>query len=149
MVGDQAHDYGRMWGVAEHVRELGGIARTCELYELGVWQTDLQFAKQYREVIHVRRGWWALPETPVLAIAARRAGGRLACVSALEFYGEARSNGLHVALDRSARHPREPHVVSHWSRDRLPGSRLAVSMEVAREQAAKCPYNQSLFLNER
>jgi hypothetical protein len=136
--------------VAAGIRQLGGLARTRELYRLGVWQSWLQWNMWWGNIIHVSRGWWAAPDTPALAIAARRAGGRLACVSALALYGEAATDGLlHVALERSAQRPMDPLVVAHWSRRRLPGTRLAVSVEVAREQAARCPYNQSRFVNER
>jgi hypothetical protein len=139
-----------MLDVARGIRQLGGLARTSELYSLDVWQSWLQWSMWWGNVIHVSRGWWAAPDTPALAIEARRAGGRLACVSALELYGEAPSDGmLHVALERSAKRPRDPRVVAHWSRKTLPGTRLAVSVEVARAQAARCAYSQSRFLNER
>lgn len=139
-----------MLDVARGIRELGGLARTSELYSLGVWQSWLQWSMWWGNIIHVSRGWWAVPDTPALAIAARRAGGRLACVSALELYGEAEPDGLlHVALERSGKRPRDPLVVCHWSRKTLPGTILAVSKEVAREQAAGCAYNQSRRRNER
>ena len=70
-------------------------------------------------------------------------------MSALEFYGEPDWGPLHVAFERSAKGPRFPGIIAHWSREKLPGTRLAVSLEVAREQARKCPYNQSRFLNDR
>ena len=128
----------------------GGLARTSELYGVGCWQSQLQWSMWWGAIIHVSRGWWAAPDTPPLAMAARRAGGRLACISALVLYGEAEPDGLlHVALERSGKRPRNPLVVAHWSRATLPGTRLAVSVEVAREQAERCPYNQSRFLNER
>ena len=139
-----------MLNVPKAIWLFGGLARTSELYSVGCWQPQLQWSMWYRSIIHVSRGWWAAPDTPHLAIRARQAGGRLACVSALELYGEAEPDGmLHIALHRSGKRPRDPNVVVHWSRKNLPGTRLAVSREVARAQAARCPYNQSLFLNER
>lgn len=138
-----------MLGEENHITRLGGLARTSELYALGFWQSLLQASERYGTIIRVRRGWWATPDTPEIAVEARRAGGRLACVSALEFYGEAQPDVLlHVALDRSAKTPDGKYVVAHWSREKLPGTRLAVSVEVAREQARSCVYNQSRFLNE-
>ena len=139
-----------MLDVPKAIWLFGGLARTSELYGVGCWQSQLQWSMWYRTIIHVSRGWWAAPDTPRLAIRARQAGGRLACVSALQFYGEAEPDGLlHVALDRSGKRPRDPLVVAHWSRRRLPGTRLAVSVDVARAQAEQCPYSQSRFLNER
>ena len=129
---------------------MGGLAQTRELYAAGFWQSLLQWSKWYGTIVHVSKGWWATPGTPQLAIEARRAGGRLACVSALQLYGEHEGDGaLHVQFKRSSRGPRHPLVVPHWSRKEQPGSRLAVSLEVARQQAQNCAYNQSLFLNER
>ena len=139
-----------MLGEENYIRLVGGLARTSELYAAGFWQSLLQWSMWYGTIVHVSRGWWATPDTPELAIRARRAGGRLACVSALQLYGEPVGDDvLHVAFERSSKGPRHPDVVAHWSRRRLPGTRLAVSVEVAREQAERCPYNQSLFLNER
>ena len=139
-----------MLGVEKRIRALGGLARTSELYALDYWQSLLQWSKWYGTIIHVSKGWWAAPDTPELAIAARRAGGRLACVSALQLYGESEGDGLlHVALERSSKKPRDPAVVALWSRRALPGTRLAVSVETARRQAALCAYSQSRFLNER
>ncbi len=139
-----------MLNVAKAIWLHGGLARTSELYGVGCWQSWLQWNMWWGNIIHVSRGWWAAPDTPALAIKARRAGGRLACVSALELYGECEPDGLlHVALERSSKRPRDPLVVGHWSRKTLPGSRLAVSVEIAREQAEACPYNQSRFLNDQ
>lgn len=139
-----------MLGEENYIRRVGGLARTSELYAAGFWQSVLQWSKWYGSIVHVCRGWWATPDTPELAIRARRAGGRLACVSALQLYGESETvDQLHVAFERSSKGPRHPDVVAHWSRTTLPGTRLAVSVEVARAQAEKCPYNQSRFLKER
>lgn len=139
-----------MLGEEKFISLMGGLARTSELYAAGFWQSLLQWSKWYGTIIHVCRGWWATPETPTLAIDARRAGGRLACVSALQLYGESEGDGqLHVEFGRSSKGPRHPAVIAHWSRRTAPGTRLAVSREVAREQSKRCPYNQSRFLNER
>ena len=139
-----------MLDVPKAIWLFGGLARTSELYAVGCWQSQLQWAHWYKTIIHVSRGWWAAPDTPRLAIRARRVGGRLAGISALVLSGAAEPDGLlHVALPRSGKRPPDPLVVPHWSRSDLPGTRLAVSVEVARDQAARCAYNQSRFLNER
>jgi hypothetical protein len=92
----------------------------------------------------VRRGWYALPGVPEDAIRAARVGGRLACVSALAHHNggvTAADQPLHVAVVRASSRLRfydAEVVVLHWSRQRLPGTRLAVSEEVARAQTARC-----------
>lgn len=139
-----------MLNVEKAIWIVGGLARTSELYRRGCWQSQLQWEMWWGHIIHVSRGWWAARDTPELAVAARAAGGRLACVSALALHGEApRSELLHVAFERTSKGPRHAGVVAHWSRKTLPGTRLAVSVETARRQAALCAYSQSRFLNER
>lgn len=121
------------------VRVLGGLARTYELYDAGYWQSMVQLHAGYKKILHVRKGWWATKDTPPDVIAARKAGGRLACVSALQYHGIGKGDDLlHVALERSSRHPHDPGVVAHWSRRTLAGTRAAVSVEVAVEQARRC-----------
>jgi hypothetical protein len=128
-----------MLGIDREINERGGLLRTSELYALGFWQSIVQWSNWYGTIIHVCKGWWATKDTPPAVIAARRAGGRLACVSALAHYGVGEGDGLlHVALGRSGKHPHAPGVVVHWSRRNLPGDRQAVSLEVAREQAERC-----------
>lgn len=132
-------DAGGMLGIDREINERGGLLRTSELYALGYWQSLVQWSKWWGTIIHVCKGWWATKETPPAVIAARRAGGRLACVSAMAHHGEGEGDDLlHVALERSSKHPHDPGVVPHWSRRQLPGNRQAVSLEVAREQAKRC-----------
>lgn len=132
------------------ILRVGGLARTSELYAADYWQSLVQLYSAYGRIISAGKGWWATKYTPPAAVAARKLGGRLACVSALQHYGIGDGDGrLHLALERSGKKPREVDVVVHWSRRRLPGDRMSVTVPVARAQAAKCPYNQSLFLNER
>lgn len=119
------------------VLRLGGIARTSELYEATGWRSIFEIYRH--RLIHVCQGWRATRYTPPAAIAARRYGGRLACVSALAHYGIGQGDGrLHVQVERGGRGPSVPWVVAHWSKRRLAGDRQSVSVPVARAQAARC-----------
>jgi hypothetical protein len=88
----------------------------------------------------VRQGWWALPGTAPTVLDACRAGGRLACVSALEHHGLMHeTNGrLHIELPRSSPGPRTRHVVAHWTRKPAGGDRQAVDPSAAWRQARRC-----------
>jgi len=98
----------------------------------------------YRRVLRVKKGLWAVPGFAPEALPALRAGGRLACVSALVFLGEIDDAGfeLHLAapLGVTSWHPhrRSRDVVRHWSRSPLPGNRLAVDSDTAWAQFALC-----------
>jgi hypothetical protein len=121
----------------------GGIASTAELAASGVERSLLDIAVMYGNVIRVKKGLWSRPELPDDVLAAHRAGGRLACVSALAFHGFIEPvEGLHVAApyDVTKWNPgfAGPGVVRHWSRRALPGDRLAVSVETAWAQFALC-----------
>jgi len=121
----------------------GGIASTAELAASGVDRSFLDIAVMYGNVLRVKKGLWSRPELPPEAVAAHRAGGRLACVSALAFHGIIEPvEGLHVAapLNVTKWKPGESRlgVVRHWSRRALPGDRLAVSVETAWAQFALC-----------
>jgi hypothetical protein len=122
----------------------GGLATTGQLARLGVDRQRLDIAYMYRRIVRVKRGVWALPTVPGEAVAAHRAGGRLACVSALAFHGviEETHTGLHVSAPswvtkwRSPR--RNEHVVAHWSRRQAAGDCLAVTIPEAWAQFALC-----------
>jgi hypothetical protein len=130
--------------ILDRIARLGGLARTSELLQAGIDDELIRMAARYRRIIDAGHGWWALPETPSRVVTARRAGGRLACTSALRFHGflpeqaSADIEAVHVSLARSARKPTHPGLVLHWSRAILPGDRCAVSVEVAVQQAARC-----------
>jgi hypothetical protein len=117
-----------------------GLVRTAELLEIGMDTEILRWVDGYGSLIHVRHGWWARPGTPAVLLRAWRAGGRLACVSALAFHGQQLDFGepLHIELAASSRGPRLPGVIAHWSADLGNGDRRAVSLEVARRQASRC-----------
>ena len=129
----------RVRGIEGVVSRLGGLARTSELDRAGYWQSLVQLYSGYGTLVDAGHGWWATRDTPTDIVAARRAGGRLACASALAHYGlGTRSDQLHISLSRSGKRPADPSIVVHWSRDPLPGDRRAVSVEVAHRQASRC-----------
>jgi hypothetical protein len=122
----------------------GGIAATRELRAEGVDRDMLDIAVQYGRVMRVRKGWWARPEMPRLPLLAHRAGGRLACVSALEYHGiiEPVPGRVHISAPAgvSRWRPGQPRsdAIRHWSRRVQPGDRMAVTVDVAWEQFALC-----------
>ena len=121
-----------------------GLATTAQLAAQGIDRQQLDIAVMYRRVLRVKKGLWAVPGFAPEALPALRAGGRLACVSALVFHGEIDDAGfeLHLAapLGVTSWHPhrRSRDVVRHWSRSPLPGNRLAVDSDTAWAQFALC-----------
>lgn len=135
------------------IRRHGGIASRAELLAAGWTPTDLWLADRFGDLDRIRRGWYASSELPDDARAAWRAGGPLACVSALLHLGMLapaegdEELGLHIALAANGhRHQQAcddarstPLVVPHWSTsDRCSGTRLSVSPAVALRQARGC-----------
>jgi hypothetical protein len=117
-----------------------GLVRTRELLAIGMDTEMIRWSRNYRKLIHVRQGWWALPGTNEVLLRAWRAGGRLACVSALTFHGRTLdlSEPLHIEVPEHSSRPRTPGTCVHWSRDQANGDRRAVSVEVAWAQTVAC-----------
>lgn len=117
-----------------------GLVRTSELLAIGDHSEMIRWRGTYRAAIRVRRGWWALPSTPVTLIRAWEAGGRLACISALAFHGEILDveSVLHIEIPEGSRRRAAAGVVVHWARNQRNGDRRAVSVEVVRRQANRC-----------
>lgn len=130
--------------VLDALETRGGVATTRELARLGVDRQRLDIAYLYRRIVRIKRGVWALPTVPATVIDAHRAGGRLACVSALAFHGviDDTHAGLHISAPSWVTKWRSPQtteqVVAHWSRRRAPGDCSAVSVETAWAQFALC-----------
>ena len=125
---------------AKAVAHLGGHASRTELLALGCDPTFIKLSLWYRTILSTRRGWYALPGTPGPILRALRAGGRLACVSALawwEGHDVPEDEPVHIAVHYGATRL-DPGAVAHWSRKEIPGTRLVVADEVARQQAATC-----------
>ena len=117
-----------------------GLVKTSELLAVGEDTEMLRWAQGYGVLIHVRQGWWARPGTPAPLLQAWRAGGRLACVSALAFHGETLdiTGPLHIEIPARGPGAVLPGFVVHWASDQRNGDRRAVSVEVARRQASRC-----------
>jgi hypothetical protein len=134
--------------IEQDIRRLGGIARRGELLRMGHPRDFIDMTVIYRRnVICLRKGWYALRETPADVLAAWRSGGRLACVSAARYYGfELPDAGrLHVSVPRNAsRLPAAPPtLVRHWTDDQTlegrPGwARAAVPLAEALAQIRSC-----------
>ena len=131
------------------LRRYGGVVTTAEMYREGHTQSILFWSVRYGSILRVRRGIYCDPKLPADAVRALRVGGRLACVSALAHHGViAAPDLLHVSVQGSASRLRDPdtgrrggspdQTVIHWSRKRVAGDRIAVSVEEARRQAASC-----------
>lgn len=133
-----------MPNVDEAVQLCGGIASTADLLAWRIPRDWIRMAVNYGRIVRIRRGWFASLDTPPEAIEARRVGGRLACTSALEYHGvfEKADPALHVAVPiylsrlRAAAGSRP--VVVHWYRREPKGDALAVSVEEAWAQRARC-----------
>lgn len=136
---------GEMTSIEETLRELGGIATTGELMQRGFESDHLLLFARYGRIIRVRKGWFASKDIDEQVVDAVRAGGRLACLSALAYHGLAAPDPttLHIAVHRSAsrlrRAPREGvTVVVHWSRSAPSGNRQSVRVSEAVAQARAC-----------
>jgi hypothetical protein len=130
--------------VLRAIHRWGGIASTAELAASGVERQLLDIAVMYGRVVRVKKGLWADPEIPAEVVAAYRAGGRLACVSALAYHGviEQPECGIHICAPEWVSRWRAPRpdatVTRHWSRRPVAGDRFAVSVQVAWAQFALC-----------
>lgn len=138
-------------GIGRCVRDLGGIASYAEIVSLGWSQDDLRFARDRGSVITLRHGWCGSPDLSPLVRVAWAAGGPLACISALLYWGEAQEDDaghdsavVHVALGRHAKPPLtrgklacDVGIVWHYTElgDRR---HHAVDPSVARRQRARC-----------
>ena len=117
-----------------------GLVRTRELIASGMEEEWIRISRNYGVFVHVRQGWWALPDTPKVLLRAWRAGGRLACVSALAFHGQTLDLGeeLHIEVAAGSKGALKPVACVHWSSSQRNGDRRAVSVDVTKRQAAQC-----------
>jgi very-short-patch-repair endonuclease len=93
-----------MNSISRSIRRRGGLAATFELHEDGHGRAALSAAAASGAVIRVRQGWYATPEIDPTLLEAVRVGGRLTCLSALDYYGywTYPTADLHVAVDPHA-----------------------------------------------
>lgn len=140
----------------------GGIVSARELRQAGIAEEHIRILRDYGSLRRIRKGWYCSPALGAVHVLAWRIGGPLACVSALVHHGlltaseVAHASELHVGrasnssrrlsaigVRAAADELRVPELgrapVLHWStRDFRSGSRLAVSVETALEQARHC-----------
>ena len=139
-----------MYALLAHLERLGGVASLAELmaggHDMGlIWL----LADSRKRLMRVRKGIYALRDTPELALRACRAGGQLDCISALTFHGEREPNPgdrLHIRVPSTGA-PRRgsarrtgvgPEVIIHWSRRPFSGTRASVTVDEAYRQVARC-----------
>ena len=125
------------------MEEFGGYASRQELMAWGCAPEVIEMDLYYRKILRVRRGHYVTSGTPPQIMRALRVGGRLACVSALDFYAgrEDSDAPVHVLVPYgSSRLGVDPvgAAVIHWTRRELEGSRTVVSERIARSQAERC-----------
>jgi len=128
-----------------------GLASRRELLVNGVYPDWIDVGAWYgRHIIRVRKGWYARPTERRDVIRAWRVGGRLTCVSAVEYHeGVEPGPVLHVEVPANAVRLRDPDdrrrrlasdsaVVVHWTRHPGPGDRRAVDATHAEAVVAVC-----------
>jgi very-short-patch-repair endonuclease len=98
----------------------GGIASRALLGKLGLTDRTITDAVNDGWLIRLRRGRYATPTAHPDVAAAVRAGGRLACASALRVYGTwlLPDPQLHVRVARGVDATRSPAIKVHWNDER-------------------------------
>jgi very-short-patch-repair endonuclease len=129
--------------IREWVDRHGGIVHRRRILDAGVSERRLRAAIASGALQRVRRYWVATPAAPPVLLAAARATGRVACVSA------ARERGwwippdadprLHLSVRRHAERP-PGEIVVHWSEPLVPTASdvLVESIEDSLEHIAGC-----------
>ncbi|MES2169587.1 MAG: hypothetical protein V4479_02535 [Actinomycetota bacterium] len=128
--------------IQDSIEALGGIAAMRELVRFGHDREVILMSAEARRIIRVRQGWYAVPGNHWAVEAAWRAGGALACVSALAYLGFMdHPEELHIAVRGNADRRRDASgAVTHWCRADPGGDRRAVSIGAAVRQAARCAH---------
>ncbi|MCK6081851.1 type IV toxin-antitoxin system AbiEi family antitoxin domain-containing protein [Microbacterium sp. EYE_5] len=134
--------------VAQHVRGLGGIARSSQLCRRGASRAQLARAVDRGTVDRVRNGVYAVIETsPEIRMAAAH-GGELCCASALRHLGvwvlESRER-LHVWVGPDARVHQHDGCRCVTHRDEGTAAFGAVSVVHALIQSARCLGSEGFF----
>jgi very-short-patch-repair endonuclease len=126
---------------SDTVRRKGGLAATHELLTTGWTSYQLTHAVAAGDIVRVRQGWYAVPETPEPLQQAVRVGGRLSCISGALRHGlpALASPLLHVAVARHSCRLRSKDdkanrliydnrgVIVHWTDDRDSDDRMLQS----------------------
>lgn len=125
--------------VEQTLRRRGGIASIAALEESGVSARQVERSAAHGTIERLRRGWYAVPDASEPVVRAVRAGGALACVSALAAMGvwtmpDAR---LHVVIPRGTRATARTSVRLHRSERERTGFPVQAPAE-ALETALAC-----------
>ena len=94
------------WGMEARFGELEtGVLSYQTLRQRGLSRRKIENAVQDKDLIKLRRGWYANAQHNALAAEAVRRGGAATCFSACEIYGlwTPRHRGIHVAVGRGHR----------------------------------------------
>jgi hypothetical protein len=130
--------------ILDAIDRAGGLATTRELADQRIDMDFFYIAVYYDRVLRVRKGLWARPGLDPVILEAQRAGGRLACVSALAFHGVIASidGPVHISAPAGVRKwrpgRRRADAIRHWSRRVLAGDRFAVTVDEAWRQLELC-----------
>jgi hypothetical protein len=141
--------------ILDAIDQAGGLATTRELADRRIDMDFFYIAVYYDRVLRVRKGLWARPGLDPVVLEAQRAGGRLACVSALAFHGVIASidGPVHVSAPAGVRKwrpgRRRADAIRHWSRRVCAGDRFAVTVDEAWTQFAHCRAVSSRDLRPR
>jgi predicted transcriptional regulator of viral defense system len=126
----------------DRIEALGGAITTRELAAIGYTKDVIEGALARRTLIRARRGWYVAGASAPEVLDAIRAGGRLACTSALAHHGftASASAALHVEVPANASRLRlgGRTFVVHWAARPSAGDRRAVSIASALGQASRC-----------
>lgn len=84
-----------------------GVWRTRVLEQAGWQRRDIMQAVRKGELLHVRRGWYAMPQADPQVLRAVMAGGALTCASALTHHGawDVAGNLVHLRRDHNLTRP--------------------------------------------
>jgi hypothetical protein len=139
--------------IERDIERLGGGAQTEELLALGHAPETIRLFAEYKRILRVRKGWYAVRWVPPMVLAAWRVRGRLGCVSAARLYGAPVPDDgkIHINLAKNASRLAVPHrdrvferaYVIHWADDepirRMTGSpRRAATLAEALAQVEAC-----------
>lgn len=123
------------------------FAKRASLFRLGFSRREIASAVAAGSILRVRKGWYTLPSTPLIAIEAFRIGGRLTGLSAFKTYGfwTPNTSKLHVAVPRDARALRRPRDMSarFGAIDRRDCAITWVDERAARD--SECPWRTSVI----
>lgn len=135
-------------GIQDVVAQLGGVARTRQLRQLGVTAHDIARAIRNQDVTRLRVGVIAcVPDDPVAQAAAH--GGQVACWSALDTHGVwlmPAPRGRHVGVGAHSRVFPHDGCECADHHDQYSGGFGVTSVRIALVQLAACQGDEAFFV---